>query len=678
MNLFQFPIVRITFWLILGIMIAYYSKLKAVLGFELLAIAAIVFFCFYFTSNKKFKQNSLFGISLYFLCFTVGIATVNINNDTLKIEHYIHSKSNFEGDNLYEVIIREQLRTSINNNRYVSIVKKINGKIASGKIILNFKKNGTNKLFIVGQKLQIKDQLIKNFKPNNPNQFDYRNYLETKGIYAQIFTQASQVKISNQIEKDVWYYTAYFRNRIIKNLIKNGFNKNNLGVIIALILGQQQDISPEVIKDYQYAGAIHILSVSGLHVGFIMLFTTFLLLPLPQSKFGNFLRLVIVISCLWLFAVVAGLAPSVVRSAAMFSFIALGKYLNREPNMSHTIIVSVFLILLFEPMFLFDIGFQLSYIAVFFILWLQPLLKLLWSPRNKITTYFWDILTVSFAAQIGTLPLSIYYFHQFPSLFFVTNLVLIPSLSAIMILGLILMIFAFFDKIPLLLSQIVDMCIAVMNCFIKCIASFETFIIKDIPLSFTLLLSLYFLIFTWIIWLKKPNFYKISLALTSVLLFQTLLIANHFIEQSKNELVIFNVKRKTMIGERKGEFLTLLSPDTLSKSNFEKQMLQSYIVANFIKKITFKKLTNTYFFNQNKILIIDKFAFYKSSLKPDIIVLRDSPKINMERLLSYCRPKIIIADASNYKSYVTAWKQSCLKTKTLFYSTYENGFYKID
>jgi competence protein ComEC len=678
MNLYQFPIVRISFWFILGIMVAFYSKLKAVFGFELLVITAIIFLYFYFTSNKKFEQNSLFGISLCLLFFSLGITTIIVNNDVLKENHYAKSKSNFEGNHSIEIIIREQLRTSISNNRYVAIVKKINGKIVKGKVLLNFKKDSIIKPFTVGQQLQIQDQIIRNFKPNNPNQFDYGNYLETKGICAQIFTQASQVKISNQIEKDIWYYTAYFRNRIIENLVKRGFKKDNLAVIIALILGQQQDISPEVIKDYQYAGAIHILSVSGLHVGFIMLFTNFLLLPLPKSKFGNLLRLIVVITFLWLFAIVAGLAPSVVRSVVMFSFIAVGKHFNKETNMYHTILVSVFLILLFEPMFLFDIGFQLSYIAVFFILWLQPLLKSIWSPKNKITIYFWDILTVSFAAQIGALPLSIYYFHQFPSLFFMTNLVLIPCLSVIMILGLVLMIFAFFGNIPLLLSQIVEMGVVLMNYFIKWIASFETFIIKDIPLSFTLLLSLYFLIFTWIIWFKKPNFHKISLAITSIVLFQTLLIANHFIEQNKNELIVFNVKRETIIGDRRGKFLTLLTTDSLFKSNFEKQMLQSYIVANFIKKTNFKKLTNTYFFNHNKILIIDRLAFYKSSIKPDIIILRDSPKINMQRLLSYCKPKIIIADASNYKSYVTAWKKSCLKTNTPFYSTYEKGFYRVE
>ncbi len=678
MNLFQFPLVRITFWFVLGIMVGFYSKLKAVFGFEMLAITVIVFLYFYFTSNKKFNQNLLFGISLYLMFFLLGITTVIVNNDILKANHYVNSKSNFEGNHLIEIIVREQLRTSKNNIKYIAIVKKINGKIATGKVLLNFKKDSTTKSFIIGHQLQIQDQLIRNFKPNNPNQFDYGNYLETKGIYAQIFTQASRVKISNQIKKDIWYYTAYFRNIIIQNLVKAGFKKDNLTVIIALILGQQQDISPEIIKDYQYAGAVHILSVSGLHVGFIMILITFLLQPLPQNKTGNFLRLIIIITFLWLFAVVAGLAPSVVRSASMFSFIAAGKFLNKNADMYYVIVISIFLILLFEPMFLFDIGFQLSYIAVFFILWLQPLLKSLWDPKYKVTIFFWDILTVSFAAQIGAMPLSIYYFHQFPSLFFVTNLVLIPSLSVIMILGLLLMILAFFDYIPLFFSRIVENGIMLMNYFIKWIASFESFIIKDIPLSFMMQLSLYFLIFTWVIWFKKPNFTRILFGLISILLLEVIVMGNHFYEQSKNEFIVFNSSRKTIIGERYGESLTVLTSEKLIQSDFDKQMLQNYITANFIKSTQIKPLTNTAYFNQNKILILDEYAIYKTSIKPDIIILRNSPKINMNRLLDYCKPKIIIADASNYKSYITAWKASCLKTKTPFHSTYEKGFYRME
>ena len=677
MKILQFPIVRICFWFVLGIIVAFYCRLNVSYIFSLLAISIVVFGCFLFQSYHKIEQKKNFSISLYILFFVIGIITTVVHNDTFKENHYTHNAANFASNHTIKVTVLEKLKSTITNNRYIVKVTQIDNKIATGKIILNLKKDTIPKSFFIGARLKMEEKLVRNFKPNNPNQFDYGKYLETKGIYAQLFAETEQLKISNQTVKNIWYYTSNFRNKIIKNLEKSGFKKEELAVLSALMLGQQQDISPDVLRDYQYAGAVHILSVSGLHVGFILLFINLLLKPLPKNKYGNFIKLTIILISLWLFALVAGFAPSVVRSAAMFSFVAVGMFLNRETNIFHTMLVSLFLILLVAPLFLFDIGFQLSYIALFFILWLQPILKSVWEPKNKIITYFWDIITVSFAAQIGAMPLSIYYFHQFPGLFFVTNLVLIPCLSVIMFLGGLVMVLAYFDFVWVIFSKIVGLSITFTNTYIKWIASIETFIIKDIPLSFSLLIASYLLIFAGVIWLKKPNFTKMVLVLMSVLIFQILIVTGNWESENKKELIVFNSKRSTIIVERIGKKIILCTNNTLTENSFEKKMIQSYVTANSCHINKIKSLKNTIYFNNNKILIIDKSCIYKKGINPDIIILRDSPKVNLERLLTSTKPKIIIADASNYKSYVRAWKQTCINKKIPFHSTYEKGFYRL-
>ncbi|WP_395074872.1 ComEC/Rec2 family competence protein [Flavobacterium sp.] len=677
MKLLQFPIVRIIFWFVLGIIFAFYSGVSLYFGSVFLICSIFIFgFCFY-KSHQSFHQNLYFGISLYLLFFSIGIFASLINDDRLKSNHYANSESNFGINHPIEVVIHEKLKNSVSNYRYIAKVVEINHKISSGKILLNFKKTSNFKEFSVGAKLKIVDQLVKNFKPNNPNQFDYGRYLETKGVYGQVFTDASKVKIYPIVDTSIWVYASNFRNKIIDNLSKNGFKKEELAVVVALILGQQQDISKEILRDYQYAGAVHILSVSGLHVGFILLFITFLLKPLPKNEWGNLIRLIIVFIALWAFALIAGLAPSVVRSATMFSFLAVGMFLNRETNMFHTLLVSLFLILLFEPLFLFDIGFQLSYIALFFILWLQPMLKSVWSPKNIVIVYFWDILTVSIAAQIGAMPLSIYYFHQFPGLFFITNLVLIPCLSVVMALGVLMMVLAYFDVVWMILLKSVEISISVMNGFIKRIASIETLIIKDIPLSFSLLVVSYFIIFSLIVWFKKPAFNKLIILMIGFLCFQIIFFANRWSEEQKKELIVFNVKNNSIIAERNGSNITLFTSKKLLNDSFENKMIQSYVTANFCKIKTIDKLKNTLQFDHNKILIIDKSNIYKTSTKPDIIILRNSPKINLERLIFEIKPNCIIADASNYRNYVLAWKASCLKQKILFHSTYEKGFFSL-
>ena len=480
------------------------------------------------------------------------------------------------------------------------------------------------------------------------------------------------------MEKNIWYYTSRLRTRIIHNLEKSNFNKIELNVAIALIMGQQQDISPEIIKDYQYAGAVHILSVSGLHIGFILLFVTFILKPFPNTKRGSFIKLIIILLSLSLFGLIAGLAPSVVRSVTMFSFVAIGNHLRRSVNIYHTLLVSILLILLFEPSFLFDVGFQLSYVALFFILWLQPLLASIWLPKNKILKYIWDILTVSFAAQIGTLPLSIYYFHQFPGLFFVTNLVIIPLLSFIMILGVLVMVLAAFNYVPYFLSQPLEWSIFYLNKIINSIASLEQFIIQNIPLNTYLLISFYLLIISAIIWFKKPSFNKFAFFLVSIIILQISYFKNQWNIQNQQEWVVFNLKRNTVIAERNGNEVTLYANDSLLKVARKSNMLTSYLVGNFSSLETKKRIQNTAFFKGKRILIMDSLGNYPNNVKPDVLVLTQSPKINLDRLFQNLKPKIVVADASNYKSIQNYWKATCYKQKIPFHATAEKGFYKLN
>ena len=389
MKVLQFPLSRISIGFVAGILVVYYLKPTVLLVFSLLFVAVCAFTIAYFVSKRNAVNAIYFGLATYFLAFGIGASTQIIHTDSFQSNNYIHHESIFEKKHLVSVTVREKLRSSSFNDRYVVLVNQIDGVAKSGRLLLNVRKDSLNRTFEIGTHLQIKGSLYQNGPAKNPNQFDYGKYLENKQIYAQMYADVSEMKMGSIIEKDVWYYTSKLRTKIIRNLEKSNFNKAELHVAIALILGQQQDISPEIIKDYQYAGAVHILSVSGLHIGFILLFVTFLLKPFPNTRRGSFIKLIIILFSLSSFGLIAGLAPSVLRSVTMFSFVAIGMYLRRSTNIFHTLLVSILLILLFEPSFLFDVGFQLSYFALFFILWLQPLLAQLWSTKNKFGNYFW-------------------------------------------------------------------------------------------------------------------------------------------------------------------------------------------------------------------------------------------------------------------------------------------------
>lgn len=678
MKVLQFPLSRITIGFVAGILVAHYFKLDVSLVFLLLFVTLCAFVIAYFASKRSAINSIYFGLATYFLAFIIGASTQIIHTDSFQSTNYFHKKRIFDEPHLISVTVREKLRSSSFNDRYIVLVNHIDYLASTGRMLLNVRKDSLNHSFEIGTHLQIKGSLYQNSPAKNPNQFDYGKYLENKQIYAQMYADVSEIKIGSNIQKDAWYYASNLRTKIIRNLEKSNFNKTELHVAIALILGQQQDISPEIIKDYQYAGAVHILSVSGLHIGFILLFVTFLLKPFPNTKRGSFVKLIIILVSLSTFGVIAGLAPSVLRSVTMFSFVAIGMYLRRSTNIFHTLLVSMLLILLFQPSFLFDVGFQLSYLALFFILWLQPLLAQLWSPKYKIVNYFWEILTVSFAAQIGTLPLSIYYFHQFPGLFFVTNLVIIPFLSVIMGLGVLVMVLAAFDFVPLFLAKSLEWSIYFLNKIINSIASLEQFIFRDIPFNWQLLLSLYCLIITMIVWFKKPSFNRLILALMGVIIFQIAYFQTQWTIQNEKELIVFNSKKSTLIAERNGVNITLYANDSLLKAASNNQVLLSYLMGNFSNLKTTKRLQNLIYFNGNKILVVDSLGVYPKHIKPDIVVVTQSPKINFERFLKTIKPKVVVADASNFRTIQKLWKATCLKEKIPFHATGEKGFYRLE
>jgi len=676
MKVLDFPLIKITGCFVFGLLFAHYTKPPFLFTISSLLVGLLVLLFMFFLSKKSTRFQPFFGITTLALSFLIGVFTFVSNNQTLHPNHYTHQLAVGIKECTSELRIREKLKNTTTNDRYVADVIALNNQKSYGKIILNIRRETLSSSIDIGSALKVKGSFYKNRTPNNPNQFDYGNYLENQQIYAQLYADASEIKIGAIAQKSIAYYASQLRNKIIHNLEKNHFNKKELSVVVALLLGQQQDISPDIVRDYQYAGAVHVLSVSGLHVGFILLFITFLLKPFPNTPSASFYKLLIVLLALWSFGIVAGLAPSVVRSVTMFSFVAVGMFLRRSINIYNTLAVSILVILLFQPSFLFDIGFQLSYVALFFIVWLQPLLSSLWRPKNKILTYLWDIITVSFAAQIGTFPISIYYFHQFPGLFFVTNLVILPGMSIILALGVIVMVLAAFDVIFMPLLKVLESSIVLLNKIIAWVASLEDFIFRDIPLNSEMMWSCYVLICSFVLWFKKPTYQKLVVGLCAVVVLQLVTFHAKYNSQKQSELIVFHKKGTTLITERQGNQVNVYSHDSLPQNTNNTIALKSYVVANFCTIANQKHLSNTLFFNNKKILIMDAAAAYTQE-KPDVLILVNSPKINLERLFKVWKPQQVVVDGSNFKTYSKAWQITCAKQNIPFHDTAAMGYYRL-
>ena len=665
-KLFAFPLAKISVGCLIGLLLAFWWQPDWITGGLVLTSGILFFICAFITNSK----SSFFGSTVLYCSACIGVFTWVLHADLLRDEHYLHQINS--KNQLIELVLEEKLKPNQYNHRYFANVKTIDNHQSCGKILFNLGKEDYPEELDIGQQVKIYSKIFPNQKKKNPGNFDYANYLEKQQVYAQIYTDSTNV-FFGAMEKSASYYAYRLRTKIIDNLRKSGFNEVELSVLHALILGQQQDISPEILQNYRFAGAVHILSVSGLHVAYIYIFLNFILRFFPNNNSGKIMKLILLLFSLWSFALLAGMAPAIVRAVVMFSFVSIGKHLHRNTNIFHTLLASAVFILLCKPSFLFDVGFQLSYVALFFIVWVHPIFSNFWQPKNKTVKYFWEILTVSFAAQIGTFPLSFYYFHQFPSLFFITNLLILPVLSVVMIYGVMVTILAAFDITNFYLSKILEYGIFAINETIDFVANFEQFVFRDVSFSMEMLIACYMLLFSFFIWLESPKYQNIKWLLGSVLVLQSVFIVTKYQIKSSSEWIVFNQSKSTLLGKKSGNELTFFSNDSL----LNKYLSENYLVDNFIDKTEKKPIDNVYYFEGKKILVIDDFSIIPEGIYPDILLLRQSPKVNLERVLRTHLPKVVIADASNYKSYIELWRRSCDFHKIDFHSTYEKGYFSI-
>ena len=658
----------LTLCLILGISIGSYLSLNtALLLFISLGLLLLLWFLFYF-SKKHMANHYLFSIVAYILFVFIGMTTITMQRDTEKEAYYSHLQ---KIENSIYFKINKRLKPTKYHEKYEVAIININHKPSLGKVLVNIRRDSLVKRLEIGSIYYTKTQFKPISKPKNPYGFDYSKYLKNKQIENQIFiSNATIFKI-----KDLPSFkriTTKIIYKINNNLIHKGFKKDELAIVNALLLGQRQDISKNLITAYQNAGAVHILAVSGLHIGIVFAILLFLFSPfkfwLSKNGKGKILQYGFAILFLWFYAFLAGMSASIVRSVTMFTALAIGILVNRKTSAINSLFLSAFILLLIHPLFLFDIGFQLSYLAVFSIVFWHPVFLKIWHPKNKIILFFWQIFTVSLSAQIGIIPISLYYFHQFPALFFVSGLLILPVLGILLGFGFLVITLAYFNMLPDIMAKMYLWCIHILNQLIIFIAKQETFLIKQIFFSVLLLIGSYILIIAIYRLINRYSYKKMVNLLLSILLFQGILMYHKYFRESEKSTIIFNDSKNTMIAVRNGNKADIyFSKDTV----FKKNTLKNYQIGTGITAMNYHTLKQNYL---NKILIIDSLGVYKiKNLQPEIVLLSNSPKINIERMIHYLKPKMVVADASNYYSYSNYYQQKCKKLKVPFYNTREKG-----
>ncbi|MDR3367354.1 MAG: ComEC family competence protein, partial [Prevotellaceae bacterium] len=409
------------------------------------------------------------------------------------------------------------------------------------------------------------DKLVARLKPNanssakNPYEFDYGGYLRKKGIFSAAFIDAGSCAVVSHNNLPVWKTAPKnIRKRLLAYYAQQGVTGEQLAVLQALTLGDKSLLDADLRQSYAAAGAMHILAVSGMHVGIISMILTFILKFMDRRKHGRVMRGAIVLMCIWLYALVAGLSPSVLRASIMFAVLTIGGMFSRTTNSYNTLVFSAFLICVFDPLCLFDAGFQLSYAAVVAILFFQPYIYRSLHFKRWLPDAIWSLTAVSLAANIGTFPISIYIFHQFPAYFLLTNLLVSLPTTAIMGGFLLTLPFAFIPEAPFfgwLLTTLTGYCIALLNFLIRFVESLPHALLEAFWLTplqawlivFAILfLSLY-------VWTRKARLFVLSLAIMAGCL--SLRAVHKYAQQRQKVMAVYCIRSVSLISfvsERRG------------------------------------------------------------------------------------------------------------------------------
>lgn len=557
--------------------------------------------------------------------------------------------------------------TTYNFRFYANIVQWDRTDVL-GKILLNIKKDSQKKPIRVDDFIVLFKTINPIATPKNPHGFDYAQFLKRKGVTHQISTKFDELIIRKPQTQSLLGWSSALKAKIESNIDYFSLTHTTKAFLKAFFLGNRNEIPDDIKTDYKNVGVLHVLALSGLHVGILLLLFRLILKPLLWINNGKILRSVIMIGLLWAFAILTGLSPSIVRAVSMFSCFAIADGINRKTSAINTLSISAFALLILYPNYIFDVGFQLSYGAVLGILIFKPELDKVLKFKSKILEFFNAILKVSMAAQIGILPLSIYYFHQFSSLFFVANLLVIPSLMLLIWLGLIVLLLNLLGVQLPLFDYGFENGLKLINNYIQWLSSMDHFVFKRITFDqFMLVLSIGLMVVIYK-FVKQKAFQDLIRTLIFIIIFQVYYFTQYKFNP-KSEFVIFHQYKSTVLGFRSGAYLEIHKRDTLIPP-----FVTDYITGENISEHKIESVNPLYRISNNNLLLIDSLGIYKfNSQKIDWVLMQYSPKIHFETMIETLQPKLVIADGSNYKSLINMWKKTCKTKGVEFYNTATNG-----
>jgi len=651
-------------------------------------LAAFVVLNIGYRKLSIYKIKWLGGVLVNLLLLLAGICYIGLRNELSYASHFSKAKSD-------HIIVRISNEPKFSSNilRFTAVIEQakdsVSVKPVTGNLMISVRIDSASKnKFNYGDEILIPANFTAIELPRNPAEFNYKAYLAHQNIYQQSFLAAGQVLVVRHDQGNPAIATALkLRKRLVEKLQAGIKDTDALAVASTVILGYRADLRKEVQEAYSKTGTMHLLSVSGMHVGLIYLLISFLLAFLPVKPHGKVIKAILSVAAIWCYALMTGFSPAVCRASLMLSMFIVGFAFNRHINRLNLLAASALILLLYNPFLITDAGFQLSYLAVFGIIILQPVIYQWAKVKNRIAREVWLVCSVSISAQLILFPVSAFYFHDLPVFFLVSNVfIIIPSLI-VMYAGI---AYLALPQIPLIspaLAWLVEHTIILMNRVLSAIEHAPLGSINKIWLNPGESVLFYGLLFSSFYVIVRKSKTALKWCFVLMLLIAASLTVKRYQAMNTRSITFFSLRKNPAILFRNGEqavLVTDLTPkdksyqysiqpylDSCKITNVKNVSVDSNILCDYLAK-----KQNLVQFSNNRVLVIDKNTpdnLFVGKLNLDYIYITGSPKAELAQLQQNYNFKTLVIGGANSNYAESRLQTEALSAKTNFINLRRNN-----
>ncbi|TCJ14053.1 ComEC family competence protein [Flaviaesturariibacter flavus] len=547
---------------------------------------------------------------------------------------------------------------------------------ASGGVLLYLRKDSGSMPPRYGQELLIDAPLAPVRGSGNPAAFDYTGWALRQGTTHSAFLGKTDYHIlpgwrGSRFQSALLQARAWTIG-VLRRYLPGG----GAGMAEALLIGYKDDLDKELVRSYSRTGVVHIIAISGMHLALVYGLLIGLTAPLRAQRL-QWLRMTLVLAGLWSFSFLAGGGPSVLRAAVMFSFLAFGSLIGRKGNAMNTLLLGALVLLLINPFWLWDAGFQLSCTAVAGILLFYRPIYALYTPHNRLLDALWKGSAVTLAAQVLTTPISLYHFHQFPLLFLAANLLAVPLSGLLVYALLVLLGFSFWPGAATLIGKGADALIALLNQYIAAVERSPVAVWEGISVSPLQVLLLYALIAA-LAWgplrLQAPAW---RTAFACGALFLCLRAYSFWQAGRQARFLVYNIPRHVAMEVHDGRQVAFRGDASVLAGPLREQHLGPAHVAYRLREEA-TTLPSAFRFGNRSVVVFEEGREALPASGADVLVVSGKPRMFLPALLQEGRVRQLVLDATVPKRSAARWKADCAQAGVPCHDVREAGAFVLD